>query len=399
VSAIGLTRAAERPDVAATHRSLLAIFLINGFVLATWVAYIPMVKERFGLGDGSLGLTLLAGALGSIAALLLSGGLIGRFGSRLITTITTLSLCVVLPLVVLNPSYSLLLATLAILGGGIGSMDVAMNAQAVAVESALARPIMSTLHGLYSVGALLGAGLASISLSFGIDPVVHVVGVAILLAVIGVLSLRHLLPASVDRTPDGPVFAWPSGPLISLGIIAFLALLSEGAMADWSAVYFHDGLGTDLGFAAAGFAAFSLTMALGRFMGDALRSRTSSEKVVRFSGAIAAVGLGITLLLGNPIVALVGLACVGIGLSNVVPVIFSAAGQTRGIATGNAVAAVATTGYFGFIVGPPSIGFVAQATTLSLGIGLVVGLLGLIALLANNVRQAGGTIGPGNDTG
>jgi fucose permease len=165
-------------------------------------------------------------------------------------------------------------------------------------------------------------------------------------------------------------------------------------MSDWGAVYFHEGLGTDLGFAATGFAAFSLTMALGRFIGDGLRARIPSVQLVRLSGAIAATGLVIALLLGNPLAALVGFACVGIGLSNVIPVVFSAAGQTGGMATGNAVAAVATAGYFGFLVGPPSIGYVAQATTLPLGLGLVVGFLGLIAMLAGNVRLTEPTVGP-----
>jgi fucose permease len=247
---------------------------------------------------------------------------------------------------------------------------------------------MSAFHGIFSGAALLGAGFASLMLSTGVAPIVHVTGVAAAFGAIGVISVRSLLPAEVDQTSGGTAFAWPTGPLVSLGIIGLLALLSEGAMSDWGAVYLHQGLGTTPAFAATGFAAFSLTMAVGRFAGDSLRARIPSVRLVRLSGAVAAAGLGIALLVGNPLATLVGFAGVGIGLSNVVPVVFSAAGQTSGIATGNAVAAVATAGYLGFLIGPPTIGFVSQATSLPFGMGVVVVTLGLIAVLAGNVRPA-----------
>ncbi len=390
MNAIDVTGTAERYDVPAARRALLAIFLVSGFVMATWIAYIPIVKERFGLGDGALGLTLLAVSLGSIGGLLLTGSSIGRFGSRKITSVTTLGLCCALPLVVLNPLYPFLVAMLMLFGLMLGSMDVAMNAQAVAVETRLDRPVMSTFHALFSVGGLLGAGSAGLLIWLAISPTIHVIGVALLMAVVGLVSLRSLLPTSVDQTSSRASFVRPTGPLMTLGIIAFLALISEGAVGDWSAVYLHEGLGTNPGFAASGFAVFSLTMTLGRFLGDPLRARMRSERLVRLSGGLAAAGLGIALVVGNPVAALIGFACVGVGLSNVVPVVFSAAGQTSGIANGAAIAAVATAGYLGFIVGPPVIGYVSQATSLPLGLGIVVVFLSLIAVLADNVRPTGG---------
>jgi len=202
------------------------------------------------------------------------------------------------------------------------------------------------------------------------------------------VALRSLLPASVDRASDAPVVAVPTGRLLSLGILAFFCLVAEGAMADWSAVYLHETLDTDLSFAAMGFAAFSLMMAFGRFVGDALRVRLHAIHLVRISAALAAVGLGIALLLGHPLAALVGFGCVGLGLANIVPVLFSAAGRTPGVAPGTGIAAVATAGYFGFLVGPPLIGFVAQATTLPVGLGLVALFTALIAVFARSAAPA-----------
>ena len=356
--------------------------------MATWIAYIPIVKDRFVLSDGALGVTLLAGAVGSIATLIPSGWLIGRFGSRRIAIVMTLGYCLTVPIIVLTPSYPVLVGLLFVAGGCVSSMDVAMNAQAVAVENRHGQPLMSAFHGTYSVAALFGAGFASLMLSAGIAPVLHVAGVAIAMSALAVVAGFSLLPAEIDQTAGGSTLVWPTGSLISLGIIGLLALVSEGAMSDWGAVYLHEILRTTPAFAATGFAAFSLTMALGRFAGDPLRARVPAVRFLRLSGAVAATGLGITLLAGNPVVTLLGFAAVGIGLSNVVPVVFSAAGQTPGVPTGTAVAAVATAGYLGFIVGPPTIGFVAEATSLPFGLGVVVGAIGLIAVLAGRAHPA-----------
>jgi fucose permease len=212
--------------------------------------------------------------------------------------------------------------------------------------------------------------------------------VALVCGTTAVVALRKLLPARVDQASNEPAFVRPSGPLVSLGILAFFCLVSEGAMADWSAVYLRETLGTDPAFAAMGYAAFSLMMAVGRLIGDTLRMRLHAVHLVQMSGGLAALGLGTALLLGHPVAALVGFGCVGLGLSNIVPVLFSAAGRTPGVATGTALAAVATAGYFGFLVGPPLIGFAAQATTLRVGLSLVVLFMALIALRAGSAARA-----------
>ena len=176
-------------------------------------------------------------------------------------------------------------------------------------------------------------------------------------------------------------------------MLAFFCLVAEGAMADWSAVYLRDTLGTAPAFAATGYAAFSVAMATGRLVGDTLRAKLRAALLVRLSGALAAIGLGAALLTAHPLATLAGFACVGLGLANIVPILFTAAGRTPGGATGTNIAAVASAGYFGFLVGPPVIGFVAQLTTLAGGLGLVVILLALISLLAQLTARADASTG------
>ena len=381
---------ASRPtaDLRATRRGVLALFLLNGVGIASWAAHIPYVKEKFALSDGVLGVALLAVAAGSVSALLFGGQIVARLGSRAVTIAGAFGFCAALPLLLTVPAFPLLLAVLAFFGACIGAMEVALNVQAIGVEERYGRPIMSSFHALFSVGGLLGSAAAGLALSRGVGEVPQMVAVALGLAVLTVVAMPHLLPSDGEQSHSGPVIALPTGPLLGLAVLAFFCLGAEGAMADWSAVYLRDALGTDAGFAAAGYASFSVAMAAGRFGGDALRARLHAVPLVRLSGALAAVGLGVALLVGQPWATLVGFACVGLGLSNVVPVLFTAAGRTPGVAMSTGIAAVASFGYFGFLLGPPVIGFVAQVTTLTWGLGVVVLLLALIALLAGGAARA-----------
>lgn len=372
----------------ATRIALFAFFLLNGVGIASWAAHIPDAKRKFGFSDATLGLALLALALGSVGTLVFGGQLVARVGSRRVTAVAALVFCLALPLLLLVPSVPLLFVVLPIFGACIGAMEVAVNVQAVAVEARYERPIMSTFHALFSVGGLLGAALASLTLALDIAPGAHLAAVGLVLAALTALSLPHLLRIDDDAPDDSAAFVLPTGPLLGLSLLAFFCLVAEGAMADWSAVYLHDTLGTDPAFAASGYAAFSIAMAAGRFGGDALRARFHAVTLVRASGILAAVGLGAALIIGQPVATLVGLACVGLGLANIVPILFTAAGQTPGIAPGMGIAAVASVGYFGFLLGPPAIGFVARATSLTLGLGLVVALIALIALCAGGASRA-----------
>jgi MFS family permease len=365
--------------------ALSTIFFLNGVVLASWVPHIPAVKARHGLGDGQLGLVLLSMAVGSLLALPLAGRLIGRFGSRRMTAIAAVGFCLTLPLPILSPTLGLLALSLILLGAGNGTLDVSMNAQAVEVERRYRRALMSSFHGLFSLGGLVGAGAAGLAMSWRVGDVQHVTLVTFLSVCVVVSVLRWLTPSPPRQEGRSPTFVKPTPVLLGLGILAFFGLLTEGAMADWSAVYLHDVLNTDSATAAAGFAACSLLMAAGRFGGDCLANRFGPRRLVRASGTLAAVGLGGGLLSGQPSTAILGFGLVGLGIANIIPVLFSTAGRIPGVQPGTALAAVATTGYCGFLAGPPLIGLAAELTSLPLALGLVSAGCALIAMSAGVV--------------
>jgi fucose permease len=363
-------------------RAVMAIFFLDGVLIATWAALVPQIQERFQLAAGVLGLALLLVSAGSVLSLLLAGALIARLGSQQVTGYAAPLLCLALIFLVAVPSFPILIVGLLGFGLVLGGLEVAMNAQAVAVEERAGRPLMSTFHALFSTGGLVGAGIASVLLAGGLSGAAEAALVALSLAAVSLIARRSLLTSAKERVAGGPVYVAPRGRLLGLGLVALLALLSEGAMVDWSAIYLRQSLGTSASFAATGYAAFSLAMALGRFGGDWLRARFPAVRLVRLSGALAAGALGAALLLGEPHVALLGFAGIGFGLANVVPILFSAAGRAPGVPPGTGIAAVATVGYLGFIAGPPLIGFVAQAAGLPVGLGVVVLGAGLMVPLA-----------------
>jgi fucose permease len=370
----------------ATRLAVSTLFFVNGAVLASWLPHIPAVKARLTSGDGQLGLVLLAMAAGAVVALPLAGWLIGRAGSRLISSLSAAGLCLTMPLPVLSPSLPALVAALVVLGALNALLDVSMNAQAAAVEARVGRAIMSSFHALFSLGGVVGALLAGAVLAAGVGETAHVLASAAVALAAVVVAMPRLLPSPSER--GGAALARPRRALLGLGILALLGLVAEGAMADWSAVYLHDALGASSAVAAVGFAAFSLAMAAGRFAGDALVQGLGPRRVLRVSGAVAAGGLAVALLIGHPVAGIVGCALVGVGIANIVPVIFSAAARVPGLAPGHGLAAVATTGYLGFLAGPPVIGAVAEVAGLSVGLGLVSLACGVVAIRAGSLPDA-----------
>ncbi len=367
--------------------AVLGVFFVNGVVIGTWVVRIPAIKEKLGLGEGLLGVALLGAAVGALVAMPLVGALVSRFGSRRVVGTAALALSLSLLTPALAPSLLLLVFALMMLGAANGGLDVAMNAQAVAVERGYGRPIMSSFHAAWSFGGLAGAAFGGLLASQGVGPLPHFSTVAVLSALAFAVAYRSLLPSRADASEEGtPAFARPTRALLGLGIISFCVLLGEGAMGDWSAVYLDDTLKTGPGFAAAGYAAFSLSMAFGRLFGDKLTERLGPARLVRSCGALATVGLGVALAVGQPLVALVGFACAGAGFSIVFPTALSAAGRTGTMATGPALAAVSTAAYTGFLVGPPFIGFLAELTGLGTALYLVVTLSIAVVVFAGAVK-------------
>jgi MFS family permease len=366
---------------------VLAVFFLNGIAVSSWFVRIPAIKEELGLSEGLLGLALLGTAVGALISMPVAGALISRFGSRQIVGATALLLAFSIVLPPLAPSLLSLIPCVMLIGAANGALDVSMNSQAVAVEEGYGRPIMASFHAAFSFGGLAGAAAGGFVAEAEIEPLPHLAAAGALCAVAALIVYRALLPTGADAgDDDAPSFARPTTALLGLGVISFCVLLGEGAMADWSAVYLDDTLRTGPGLAAAGYAAFSLTMALGRLFGDRLTERVGPTTLVRVCGTLAAVGLGVALLVGNPIVALVGFACAGAGFSVVFPLALSSAGRTEGVAPGPGLAAVSTAGYTGFLVGPPAIGFAAELFGLAGALFIVVFLSTAIVFLAAAVR-------------
>jgi predicted MFS family arabinose efflux permease len=395
----GVTRNADktaRREVPAAARfAVAALFFMNGVLFASWVSRIPALQAERALNHAQLGLALLLIALGALVAMPVAGWSAARFGSRRVTQVSAALYCIVLPLLACETGRALFSLVLLCFGAAHGAFDVAMNAQAVVVEERYERPIMSSFHALFSVGGLVGAALGAVIASAKVVPFAHFSGVALLL---GIAVAFFAFPRPIDTGRPQPAKSWseskprskfslPPKTLVALGSLAFCVMMGEGAMADWSAVFLRRFAGTDEGVAAAGYAAFSIAMAAGRFSGDWLSARLGAVTLVRLSGALSVAGLSLALFFPQAVPALIGFAAVGAGFAAVVPQVFSAAGNTPGLSSEAALATTTTIGYAGFLIGPPLIGFVAEAIGLRGALGIVVGMSALMIVLAPSVQR------------
>ena len=372
----------------AARRATRVTFLVMGTATSSWAPMIPFVKTRLDLDEATLGLLLLALGGGGIAAMPATGFLINRFGSRRVIMATGIVACLALLGPALATNVWLLALALVLFGGALGALDVSGNAHAVLVERRSPRPLMSGFHGLYSVGGLVGAGGMTAMLKMGLPIVGAAALVTLALLAVFLTRMRGLLPADEDRgSAAGQMLALPRGAVVALGILAFIVFLAEGAVLDWSAVLLRFDRNFDAATAGIGYAAFSLAMAIGRFAGDRLTARLGPLAVVRAGAFVAAAGFAVAVAAPWDWAAVAGFVLVGLGASNIVPVLFSAAGRLADMPPSLAVPAVATLGYAGLLAGPALIGFAAQAATLPLALGGVAVLLVLVASRAGIVRS------------
>ncbi|MCB1884107.1 MAG: MFS transporter [Geminicoccaceae bacterium] len=354
------------------HGATRLAFLLVGTVWGSWAPHIALVQARLGLSPGVLGLVLLTVALGTLSTMPVIGGLITRSGSGPVVRAAAPFVALALVLPALAPSLPLLVLGGVLLGGFSGAFDVAMNAQGIAIEARLKRPIVSALHAYYSLGGLLGAGAAALLLPL-IPPYAHVLLVTLVALGIALTAMRGLMPGGFDQGGGAKAFTLPPRAVLGIGALTLVAMMSEGAIQDWSAVYLYRDLATGPGVAALGFAAFAATMTIGRFTGDRLRARIDDGRLLVLSALVAAAGLGGGLLIPYPAALVLGLGLMGFGMANMVPLLFVAGARVPGIGPSVGLAAVATVGYMGFMAGPVVIGGIAQ------GLGLKVALL-LVAL-------------------
>ena len=370
------------PTIRFARAATYAIFFGDGLGFGIWAGHIPIFKEKFHLGDAQLSVVLFAVALGAIAAMPIVGHRLRRVGSRASTGLWASLYAIVIACLPLAPSYPLFVLGTALFGVCKGSLDVSINAQAVGVESAYGRPIMSSFQAAWSVGGLAGAAFAGAALHRGFVAKENFAAAGTFILAIAFLSVRCLIREKAAGQTSSLV--WPDKALLSVAAFTFLALFSEGTMTDWSGVYLRTVIGVPISTAALGYATYSLAMAGGRFLGDRLLSALGPILLFRFSGLSAAAGLAVALLIRTPEVVIVGFILVGFGLSNLVPILFGSAGRHQ-VGVGPGIAAVTTIGYFGFLVGPPVIGTLASLFGLPAALSLVM-IFGLI--IANSARQA-----------
>ena len=345
--------------------AVLAAFFANGAMMATWVARIPFVQSHLGMSKGTLGVVLLGLSFGVLTTLSLSGGLIARYGSPRVTLAGALGMGLVLPLLLLAPSAWVLFIVMFVFSAFMSAMDVAMNEQAVLVEHKNGRVMMSSFHAFYSIGALTGSLIAAAVADLaGFPPVLHAALAGLIFGGSMLLCYPHFVPSEPNMERQPVAFRLPDRAVWLIGFMAFCAAITEGAMADWSGLYLTDIFNTDAGFAALGYAAFSLTMTAGRLLGDTISNWRTPAFIVRLSGLAAALGLLVLVFSPSALLSIVGFAMVGLGLSNVIPLLYRAGGNIPGIPAGAGIAGVAGIGYSASLIGPPVIGFVAELGTL-----------------------------------
>lgn len=376
-------------DAQRARWAVAAMFGANGLVMGAWAPQIPPLMPTHQIGEAVLGLVILCLGLGAVAAMLASGRLIARFGGRPVLRAFAFALIPTLPLIVLAPNLPLLVLAALIFGAVVGSMDVAMNAAAVQVERRLGRAIMSVSHGFWSLGGFVGAGAGGwIMAHWG--AMTQAVLVAAVAAVMVTVASRFLMAdiAEPDAAPEAQSFLPRDLALWIIGLLALFCMVPEGAVMDWAAIYLGQELGADAFRAGLGFAFFAGAMAIMRFSGDVVRNRFGAVKTLQISGIAGAAGLLIAAAAPNDVVALAGFALSGLGVANLAPVMYSAAGNHPGLPSGVAISAVTTVGYAGILVAPALIGFVAEHIGFRITYGVLAGLLLLVALQAHRARNA-----------
>ena len=355
------------------QRATRLVFFVAGFGTAAWAPLVPFARARTGIDDAELGLLLLCLGAGSIVTMPLAGALSVRFGCRAVIIAGTILLCLALPLLATLSGVPFLVAALLAFGAGVGSVDVVMNIQAIIVEKASGRAMMSGFHGLFSVGGIAGAAGPTALLAAGASPLAATLCVIAGIAVAMAIAVPHLLPYG-SRT-DGPAFALPHGIVLLIGLLCFVLFLTEGAVLDWSAVFLASVRGMEKSYAGLGYAAFAAAMTIGRLTGDRIVQRLGGANIILFGGLCAAAGFALTVMVPSVGATLLGYALVGLGCSNIVPVLFSAVGRQTAMAENVAVPAITTLGYAGILAGPASIGFVAHASSLSVAFLILACLL------------------------
>lgn len=370
----------------ATQRATRAVFLVAGISMSAWAPLVPFARERLGVSDASLGSLLLFLGAGSLIAMPLTGWLVARFGCKNTMLCSSLLIMMMLPLLAILPTPWMLALALAFFGAGLGTLDVAMNFQAVEVEKQADRPMMSGFHAFYSLGGIIGAGAVSLLLWVGLTPVAAIGVIIVILLLLMVFSLPHLLNERIHQS-DTPLFVIPRGWVAFLGLLCFILFLAEGAVLDWGALLLIQTRDLPVAQAGLGYAIFSVAMTIGRLTGDRVVKRFSRYSVMVSGCCLAALGIALAVWLPQPQIALLAFLLVGFGLANTVPMLFTAVGAQKTMPANLAISAMTTIGYTGILTGPALIGYISQWLSLSIAFSLIALLLLVVAASARLVTR------------
>ncbi|SEO70224.1 Fucose permease [Mucilaginibacter gossypiicola] len=361
-----------------------AMFFMAGLSFSSWASRIATVQQNLGLSDAGLGAVLFALPVGLMCSLPFSGWIITKIGSKKLVIAALLVYAIALVSLGLAQNTFQLIICLLCFGFSSNSVNIAVNTQAVATEQLYQRPIMAFFHGLWSLAGFTGAGIGTFMIANGVIPFHHFSFMLIVIAIGVAVSARYLKDDKV--TDSGPVFVMPDKSLIKLGIIAFCSMICEGAMFDWSVIYFKKVVLAPQALVGIGFTTFMFTMAGGRFIADWFAHKFGLKRTLQVSGSLTATGLLIAVAFPYVYTAMAGFLLVGAGVSSVVPMVYSAAGKSKTMSPGVALAAVSTIGFMGFLVGPPVIGFIAGIATLRASF-ILIACMGISVVVVSTMAK------------
>jgi MFS family permease len=361
--------------------ALGSLFFLAGLNFSSWAARIPDIQMRFDLSEAELGTLLLGLPIGALVALPLAGWAVHQYGSRIIIIIGALGYVLFLPLIGLSPSI-LILVPVVIIFGMIGNIiNISLNTQALGLEDSYGRSILGSFHGLWSLAGFTGAGIGALMIYFEVSTLYHYLFVAALALVVLLVAQRYVIrEETAVEGGGGLVLKKPDDLLLRIGAISFLGMMCEGCLFDWSGVYFKKVVAIDPGYIALGYVAFMGAMASGRFLTDKLTNRFGRLPIIRISGTLVFFGLLISVVFPFPLTATLGFLMVGFGVASIVPIAYSIAGRSKLYSRGVALALVSTISFFGFLIGPPLIGFIAELFSLKASFALIsLNGLGILA--------------------
>lgn len=370
----------KETSLSARRLSISLFFFFYGFIFATWASRIPAIQQRLNLSDAELGLVLLGMPMGSFIALPFSGFVTSKYGSRLVLIISSISYCILLACIGFLGDTFLLAFCLFLFGAAGNIVNIAVNTQAIALETLYKRTIISSFHGMWSVAGLVAASIANVFIAKGLVVSNHFFMAGVVALIVFVVCFPFLLREEPKQYTRRPFFTKPGKELLALGIIAFCSLICQGAMFDWSGIYFKKVVTNNPAFIGFGYTAFMISMTSVRFITDWLNNRIGFRKIILLCGIFITAGLILALVFPFLLTATVGMFLVGIGVSPTVPLVFSAAGKFKHMPTPVAIAAVSSIGMIGLLIGPPVVGFIAGLTSLKISF-LILSFFG-IAIIA-----------------